>query len=216
MRTRVKICGITRLEDALTAALGGADAIGWMFYPPSPRAITPEAAQELRSKLPPFVDTVGVFVNPTTDEVLSTIATTGITTVQLHGEESPEFCQEIRIRSADRNGTPIKIIKAARVKDADSIQALEPYQNACDAWLLDGYSPNAHGGVGASFNWDLVNEAKKWNVPIILAGGLNAENIQNAIQQTTPYGVDISSGVEVRKGVKCPEKIRAFLNAIGK
>jgi len=213
MRTRVKICGITKVEDALAAAFGGADAIGWMFYPPSPRAITPEAAGKLRESLPPFVDTVGVFVNPSLEEVELAIQIAGITTVQLHGEEAPDFCNLIKNSNAQR--AAVKVIKAARVKDASSIQDLEPYREVCDAWLLDGYSPGAHGGVGASFNWELVSEAKKWNVPVILAGGLDASNVNQAIQQTAPYGIDVSSGVEIQKGVKSATKIAEFLRIVG-
>jgi len=196
---QVKICGITSLEDAHTAVDCGADALGFVFYPPSPRYVTPEQAAQIIRALPPFVTTVGLFVDVTCDVVNRTAARCGLDRVQLHGRETPEFCRRI--------SRPV--IKAIRIKNAESLTPVQGYM--VSAYLLDAYVEGAlPGGTGASFAWELAARAKPYG-PIILAGGLTPENIEAAIAQVRPYGVDVSSGVERLPGVKDHQKIRQFI-----
>lgn len=199
MRTRVKICGITRIEDALEAIAAGADALGFVFYKPSPRYVTPEKAGEIIAQLPPFVTTVALFVNEPQDDICRILEITGCDLIQFHGDESADFCT-----SFNRPW-----IKALRVKDADSLsEQLIEFKEA-RALLLDSYRPGVPGGTGETFNWELIPENPPR--PIILAGGLTPENISSAVQQLQPYGVDVSGGVEAQKGIKDPAKIHAFI-----
>jgi phosphoribosylanthranilate isomerase len=196
---QVKICGITRLEDARVAVEAGADALGFVFYPPSPRCVTPEQAEQIIQRLPPFVTTVGLFVDVPLDTVHETALWCGLDRVQLHGRETPEFCARVRR----------PVIKAFRIKNADSLADLPGYRVA--AYLLDAYVEGAlPGGTGASFAWELAAQAKPYG-PVILAGGLSPENIEAAIAQIHPYGVDVSSGVESVPGVKDHQKVRQFI-----
>lgn len=200
-QVKIKICGMTQLKDAVYAAKHGADAVGFIFYKKSPRSVTMKAARDMILKLPPFVDTVGVFVNEPVDRVNKVAEYCGLDLVQLHGEESPAYCRKIRRR----------VIKAFRVKDLQSIKQLEKY--SVTGFLLDTFCEDLHGGTGKVFDWNLVHPAKKTG-PVILAGGLTPQNIRQAISQTRPYGVDVCSGVEKIPGVKDPEKVRAFLENI--
>jgi phosphoribosylanthranilate isomerase len=202
MSAIVKICGVTSCEDALAAADAGADAIGLMFYEPSPRHITLKKAAEIIHALPPFIIKVGVFVNPPEDLVLRAINECGLNIAQFHGEETPEFCHEF----------PVMSIKAFRIRDAESLKELPAYHQT-DAWLLDAYVKDKLGGTGAKFNWDLAVEAKKLGKPIFLAGGLTPENVADAVRQVRPYAVDVSSGVESAPGKKDHAKVRAFVKA---
>jgi phosphoribosylanthranilate isomerase len=203
MSVKVKICGITSVADALGAAEAGADLIGLMFYERSPRYVTFARAAEIAKALPPFISRVGVFVNPDADTVMRAIGECGLSLLQFHGEEAPAFCTQFGLMS----------MKAFRVRDADSLLALPDYET--DAYLLDAYSPDAHGGTGAKFNWDLAIAAKQHGRPIFLAGGLTPENVAEAVKQVTPFGVDVSSGVESAPGKKDPAKVRAFIQAVG-
>ena len=198
---KVKICGMTQLKDAEFAVEQGADAVGFIFYKKSPRAVTMKTVKEIISKLPPLVDTVGVFVNESVDRVNKIADYCGLDLVQLHGDESPAFCRKIRRR----------VIKAFRVKDLQSIKQLEKYP--VSGFLLDTFSDNLHGGTGKTFDWNLALPAKKIG-PVILAGGLTPRNIRQAVSQVRPYGVDVCSGVEKSPGVKDLEKVRAFLKNI--
>lgn len=200
MTTRVKICGITNREDALAAIAAGADGLGFMFYPKSPRFLTSDQARTLLAGLPPLVAKVGVFVNPTENEVRQAVAC-GLDTLQFHGEESLQFCTQFGL----------KVIKAFRVKNEDSLVECRRYPGL--AWLLDSYVPGQHGGTGAVFNWDLAARAGRDNPAIILAGGLTPENVAAAVQQAQPYAVDVSSGVEARPGKKDLDKMRVFIQA---
>jgi len=200
---RVKVCGTTRLKDALLAVECGADAIGFIFYKKSPRYVTAKAAKEIGSRLPPFVHRVGVFVNETADKINRIASRCGLDAVQLHGDESPAFCKKIRCR----------VIKAVRVKDASSLKEMSRY--TVDAFLLDTYKDNQWGGTGKVFDWKLAAQAKKYG-PVIVAGGLNPRNVKAVIQKVQPYGVDVSSGVEQSPGKKDPKKVRAFLKAVRK
>ena len=202
MRTRVKICGITRVEDAQSAAAQGADAIGLVFYPPSPRYIDLGLARQIVERTPPLVSTVAVFVNPTRDQVEDVIRECGITLLQFHGDEAPEFC----------GGFSVPYIKAARIRPGlDLIKYLSPY-TAARAWMLDAFHDELWGGTGGAFDWSLVpgGLAK----PVILSGGLAASNVADAIRRVRPYAVDVSSSVEAAKGVKDAAKVAAFIGAV--
>ena len=199
MLTKVKICGITRIEDALLAAEAGADALGFMFYEASPRCVARDAAAGIIRELPPFLARVGVFVNPSPDDVRRAIEECRIDTLQFHGEETPEFCAQFGLR----------VIKAFRVRDADSLQALSVYAGA--TFLLDSFVAGQHGGTGATFNWDLAALTVKAGRRVLLAGGLTPENAAEAVRRVRPYGLDVSSGVEAAPGVKDAAKVRAFI-----
>lgn len=194
---RVKICGITNLEDALAATDYGADALGFVFYEKSPRYITPNKAKDIISELPPFITTVGVFVNEKPDRMKEIMNFAGIDILQLHGEEPPGECSIWH-----------RVIKAFRVRDFSDLNPLENYK--VSAYLLDTYSPESYGGTGQIFNWDIAVDAKRFG-KIILSGGLNAENIEKAIIYVRPYGVDVSSGVEEEKGKKDLKKMKEFI-----
>jgi len=196
---KIKICGITALEDAMAAVDYGADAVGFIFHPQSPRAITPGKAKAIVSALPPLVTTVGVFVNEKKTEIERIASYVGLNIIQLHGSESPEDCKLSR-----------KVIKAIRIKDFTELESLNYYKKV-SAFLLDTYSPNAPGGTGKVFNWDIAVEAKRFG-RIILAGGLTPENVEEAIRYVQPYGVDVATGVEGdTKGKKDHKKLKLFI-----
>jgi phosphoribosylanthranilate isomerase len=199
MSTRVKICGITNLADAQAVAEAGADALGFNFYEKSPRFISIAQAAEISKQLPPFVMRAGVFVNAPEDFVLRAIAEAGLTMLQFHGDEPPEFCAQFGLMS----------MKAFRIRDEASLAELPKY--ATDAYLLDAFSPEARGGTGEKFNWDLAIEAQKFGKPIFLAGGLTPENVADAVRKVQPFGVDVSSGVESAPGKKDHAKVKAFI-----
>lgn len=200
MIVKVKICGITSGSDALAAVDAGADALGFMFYAPSPRNVSFGVAAEIIRQLPPFVAKVGVFVNPTEEEVRRAIGECGLDTLQFHGEETPEFCRSFGV----------KTMKAFRVRDAESLRQTDAYAN--EAWLLDSYVAGQLGGTGARFNWDLATEAARRHT-VLLAGGLTPENAAEAVRKVRPYGLDVSSGVESAPGKKDAAKVRAFIAA---
>ncbi len=198
MRTRIKICGITRPADGATAAEAGADAIGLVFYPPSPRFLSLERALEIRDALPPFVQVVALFVNPDAAQVAQVIGRVKPSLLQFHGEETPRFCEEF--------GVPY--VKACRVKaGVDLLEYLRPFSRAA-GWLLDSHVAE-YGGVGESFDWSLAPAVRER--PIILSGGLAPANVAEAIRRVKPWGVDVSSGVESAKGIKDAGKIAAFI-----
>jgi phosphoribosylanthranilate isomerase len=197
---RVKICGITNPEDALAAVEAGADALGFVFFLGSPRCISPEQAAVIIRRLPPFVQTVGLFVNEEPATVNLVADRCGLDLVQLHGEETPDYCTAVRRR----------IIKAFRVKDASSLDELSNYRVA--APLLDAWSPSAHGGTGTTFNWDIAAAAAA-SQAIILAGGLTPENVAGAIAAVRPYAVDVSSGVESAPGKKDAGLVSRFIRS---
>lgn len=194
---KVKICGITNLDDALAAVASGADALGFVFYKGSPRHIPPDSARDIIKKLPPFITTVGVFADESTDETERIAQYASIDVVQLHGNESPRMCM------LDR-----KVIKAIRVKELSDLDPLENYN--VSAFLLDAYADESLGGTGLIFNWDIAVAAKQFG-RIILAGGLNPDNIQKAVRLVGPYAVDASSGVEEKKGKKDHNRMKIFI-----
>jgi phosphoribosylanthranilate isomerase len=201
MPVKVKICGITNLPDAKAAVEAGADVLGFVFYEKSPRATSCEAAAAITRELPPFIIKAGVFVDAPEDTVLRAIRECGLNLLQFHGEETPDYCLQFGIMS----------MKAFRVRDATSLEALREYST--EAWLLDAYTPGKLGGTGEVFNWDLAREAQTWGRPIFLAGGLNPDNVAEAIQRARPYAVDVSSGVEMAPGRKDPARVKAFIEA---
>ena len=202
MRTRVKICGITRVEDALCAVQYGADAIGLVFYPPSPRNVNMAQAIEIVNKVPAFVSVVGLFVNADKDHINTVLSNVRLDMLQFHGDESPSECAEF--------GLPY--IKAIRVKpDTNLLQCAQDF-NQAKALLLDTYTEGVAGGTGQVFDWDLI--PKNLTKPFILAGGLNAHNVAKAIEQVKPYAVDVSGGVEAAKGIKDAAKITAFMQQV--
>jgi phosphoribosylanthranilate isomerase len=198
---KVKICGITNLEDAQAAVEMGADLLGFNFFEKSPRYIEPEKAAEIIAKLPAFVDTVGVFVNPTIDEIKQQIVGGRLNWVQLHGDESPEFCDSLSSLS-------VKTIKAIRVKDESSIKLAEQYYT--DAVLLDAFDPHRYGGTGIAFDWNVVGYINK---RVFLAGGINPENVRQAIELGV-YGIDVCSGIESSPGKKDHEKMKKLFENI--
>ncbi|MCC6235852.1 MAG: phosphoribosylanthranilate isomerase [Verrucomicrobiales bacterium] len=199
---RVKICGITRVEDALAAVQAGADALGFMFYPPSPRYLSVEQAAAITRELPPFVARVGVFVDASEERVREAASVAGLDTLQFHGKETPEYC---------RSFVGWRVLKAFRMQNAASLQAVEAYRGM--AWLLDSYVAGAFGGTGQTFNWDLACEAVRRGGSVVLAGGLTVDNIARAVAAVGPYAVDVSSGVESEPGRKDPALLRAFVKA---
>lgn len=198
MRTRVKICGITRDEDLRAAADAGADAFGLVFYPPSPRFLTPERARALSQAAPAFLTSVALFVNATADEVKRVLEVVQPQVLQFHGEEPPEFCRAF--------GVPY--VKACRVKPGvDLLEYWRPFSDAC-GWLADAWV-EGYGGAGTGFDWSLVPAVRAR--PLVLSGGLNPENVGEAIRRVKPWGVDVSSAVESAKGVKDAARIAAFV-----
>jgi phosphoribosylanthranilate isomerase len=202
MRTRVKICGITSVGDGLAAARHGADAIGLIFYQPSPRRVTLERATEIAAGLPPFVARVAVFVNPSAAEVEAVIRACRPDLLQFHGEETADFCRAF--------GVPY--LRALRVRPGvDLLESLSPFDDAA-GWLLDAYRQELYGGTGEAFDWDLIPRALAR--PLILSGGLDAGNVGAAIRRVRPWAVDVSSGVEAAKGVKDERRIAALMETV--
>lgn len=202
MRTRVKICGITRVEDAKAAVAYGCDAIGLVFYEPSPRYVSPDVAALIATQLPPFVDAVGLFVDAAPEHVYEVLSQVRLSLLQFHGDEPPEYCRQF--------GMPY--LKAVRVRpETNLLQYAAAYADA-KGLLLDAYMPGTPGGTGTTFDWTLI--PRDFPLPVILAGGLNAGNVSEAIQQSRPYAVDVSGGVERQKGIKDAEKMAAFMRGV--
>ena len=202
MSVRVKVCGITRSEDAIAAVQCGADAIGFVFWPHSARYIDPESARRIAEVIPPFICTVGVYVDPDAAWVEETARAAKLNLLQFHGDESPEFCNQF----------PQPYIKAIRVKpDTDLLQYAQRY-GAAKGLLLDTYAADMPGGTGHAFDWQLIPQ--QLSLPLILSGGLNPDNVARAIKQTQPWAVDVSSGVEASKGIKDKKKIIAFMQGV--
>jgi len=196
--TRVKICGITSAEDAVAAVDAGADALGLIFVPGTPRYVTPEAAASVIERVPPLVSTVGVFVDHPLDEVVRIVGALRLHAVQLHGQESEAYCC----------GMPVPVIRALRVRDARSLDGMETYP--AHAFLLDAYVEGRPGGTGVPIAWDLALRAKGGK-PVILSGGLRPDTVGEAVRVVRPYGVDVSSGVEQSPGRKDHRKVREFI-----
>lgn len=186
------------------AVAAGADALGFMFHPGSPRYLSPEAAGSIARALPPFVSRVGVFVNAPAEVIQATLEMAGLDTLQLHGDESPEFCAALaRFR--------VRVIKAFRVDGPAALDRMQAY--SAWAWLLDSHVTGTWGGTGQTFNWDLAREAVLRGGTVLLAGGLHPGNVGAAVRSVGPYGVDVSSGVELNPGRKDPDRVQAFVSA---
>jgi phosphoribosylanthranilate isomerase len=200
---RVKICGITSVDDAEAAVEAGADALGLVFYQGSPRCVTLEKATEISAVLPVSVARVGVFVDAEEEFVRDAIDAAGLDTIQLHGKETPEYCARFEL---------VSVWKAFHMEGPDALGKLQGYPTS--AWLLDSHVPGQLGGTGAKFNWDLAVAAKEFGRPIVLAGGLTPENVREAIDRVQPWGVDVSSGVERAPGRKIAARMKAFVEAV--
>ncbi|MES1982231.1 MAG: phosphoribosylanthranilate isomerase [Pseudomonadota bacterium] len=202
--TRIKICGITRVADALTAVASGAHALGLVFHHASPRHVSLQQAAQVASALPPFVTLAGLFVNAPAAAVQEVLHQVPLDVLQFHGEEEPQFCAQF--------GRPY--MKAIRVRAGmDLLQCAAHYQGA-QGLLLDAFVEGTHGGTGASFDWTLIPQGLP--LPVILSGGLHAGNVAQAVKQVRPYAVDVSSGVEASKGIKDAARIAAFINEVNK
>jgi phosphoribosylanthranilate isomerase len=199
--TRIKICGITRVQDALAVARSGADAIGLVFYAPSPRCVSTEQAVQLAKALPPFITVVGLFVNAEAGFVREVLAAVPLDVLQFHGDETPEYCEQFNK----------PYLKAIRVKAGVNLVECAARFSTAQALLLDAYVEGIPGGTGASFDWALIPNLA---LPVVLSGGLDANNVAAAIRQTHPYAVDVSSGVEASKGIKDAAKIAAFIKEV--
>ena len=207
MRTRTKICGITRTQDIDAAVAAGVDAIGFVFYAPSPRSVTVEHAKELLKHVPAYVQTVGLFVNATGDEIEQVLETVSLDLLQFHGDESPEQCQQIAQQTGRR------WYKAIQMQpDLNVIETIKSYQYVgASAVLLDAWHPELKGGTGQQFDW---SQFPKLDIALILAGGLTPDNIEQAINTTQAFAVDVSGGVESAKGIKDQQRIEQFMQGV--
>ena len=199
---RIKICGITRVEDALAAAQLGAHAIGLVFFAGSPRAVTPQQARDIIAALPPFVVPVGLFVNADVQAVRATIAAAPVQLLQFHGDETPHYCA----------GFGLPYLRAVRVRPGVDLLQYAREFHAARGLLLDAYVDGVHGGTGATFDWSLI--PRDLPVPVVLSGGLHAENVTEAVRRVRPWAVDVSSGVESAKGIKDVRKMAAFMTGV--
>lgn len=200
-KVRIKICGLTRAQDVKNAVAEGADALGFVLYAPSPRAVTAEQAAQLIKEVPAFVTTVALFVNESAEEIQRVLSICSFDLLQFHGDESPEFCRQFNR----------PYMKAIRVRSADDIHSAVQQYPDTKALLLDAYVENLPGGTGQAFDWRLIPQL---SVPWVLAGGLNPTNVAEAINQVTPFAVDISGGVEASKGIKDRKKIQEFISEV--
>ena len=201
---KLKICGITNQEDALNAVSLGVDALGFIFYEHSPRYVDPKIVEEISYHLPPFVKTVGVFVNHESEFIEETRERCKLDLIQLHGDESAQFCLSMKQRC----------IKAIRVADPEDIESIRQYQGSVSGILLDTKVKDIPGGTGASFDWGLAINAKEFACPLILSGGINAQNIKKAMTLVNPYAIDICSGVEKEPGIKDYQKMQDLIQEV--
>jgi phosphoribosylanthranilate isomerase len=200
---KVKICGITNLEDALTATEAGTDALGFILYSKSKRFIKAKDVRKITLKLPPFILKVGVFVNEDPRNVLEILSYAHLDFAQLHGDETPEECEYVGAH---------RVIKVFRLKEVSEVEKIKPYIGKIRAILLDTYSKDSYGGTGKTFNWEIAMAVKeRFDITVILSGGLNPENVAKAIREVNPYAVDVSSGVETEPGKKDKEKVFQFV-----
>ena len=205
IRTRIKVCGITEPEDARIAVAAGADGLGFIFVPQSPRHIDPDMVRKITRELPPLVDAVGVFVDEEMEVVEEIMQYCCLSFIQLHGSETPDYCEKISCR----------VIKSFSIGPATKSEDFAPYAEAVSGFLLDTYHKDMAGGTGMVFDWNLVGQIQPPG-PIILAGGLNPENIGEAIRQVKPFAVDVNSGVEYQPGRKDTEKLKNFADEVRK
>ncbi len=202
-RTRIKICGMTDIGEVEQAVQAGVDALGFIFVEKSPRYIDPEKAREIISTLPPFVDAVGVFMDQEAEQVEEIVQYCGLTLIQLHGSESPEYCGRFSER----------VIKAFQVHPGMGAEVLSPYEDVVSGFLLDTYDKDQGGGTGKTFDWSIIEKLHPQQ-PVILAGGLGVENVARAIEQVKPFAVDVNSAIETEPGRKDPELITKLIEAV--
>jgi len=207
-RIRIKICGMTRLADALCAVEAGVDGLGFIFSTKSTRMVAPEAAKTIIDQLPPLVDAVGVFVDEEPNRVAAIVRDCGINIIQLHGAESPAYCRELALLASH-----CKLLKAVRVGSRTTATEVAPYNDVVHGFLLDTYQKDVIGGTGQTFDWALIDRLDLTK-PFLLAGGLDAENIGEALARANPYGVDANSGLEDAPGHKNHDRIRRFVAAV--
>ena len=207
-RVRIKICGMTRADDVACAVEAGVDAVGFIFYAKSPRAITPAAAKAITDGLPPFVDAVGVFVDEEVGRIAEIVRACGLGYVQLHGNESPDSCRQLA-----RLAAPCRLLKAFRVGPHTTAAEIAAYRDTVHGYLLDTYQPGVVGGTGRAFDWTLIDRLG-FDKPSLLAGGLDLGNIGEALATVRPYGVDANSGLEDGPGRKNHDRIRRFIAAV--
>ncbi|TAA74043.1 MAG: phosphoribosylanthranilate isomerase [Candidatus Electronema aureum] len=207
-RIRIKMCGTKKLEDALAAVEAGIDALGFIFHKKSPRYVEPETAWIIIKQLPPFVDTVGVFVDRDREEVEEIIRFCSLNYVQLHGQESPDYCEKL-----SHSAAPCRIIKALRVGAQLRAEDVAPYSEYVQGFLLDTYQKGQEGGTGQTFDWSLIKPLRLQR-DFILAGGLDANNVCKALEAARPYAVDVNSGVEISPGCKDHQRIRDFVRQV--
>lgn len=207
-RVRIKMCGTTRQDDAVTAVKLGVDALGFIFYEKSPRSIDPEEAKLIIEQLPPLITTVGVFVDKKRKEVEEIVQYCGLGYAQLHGQETPKYCERL-IRSA----APCQVLKVLRVNDHLHAEDIAPYNDIVHGFLLDTYRKDAVGGTGETFDWSLIGQLSLRR-PYLLAGGLDPDNIEEALEAVRPYGVDVNSGLEKSPGIKDHNLMREFIKKV--
>ncbi|MBN1621655.1 MAG: phosphoribosylanthranilate isomerase [Endomicrobiales bacterium] len=207
-KVKVKICGVTNSGDATTVASLGADYIGFNFYKQSPRKISVKNAKEIVAKLPPFITPAAVFVDEELESLLKIVKKCGFKMIQLHGDEPPEYCSQIK------SSLSLPLIKAFRIADEESLEKISSYQDIADYFLLDTYVHGEPGGTGEVFNWDLALKAKELGKPVFLAGGLNPDNVSEAIEKVQPFAVDTASGVERLPTRKDFDKMKNFIRTV--
>ena len=207
-RTRIKMCGVTREKDVEAGIAIGLDALGFIFYPKSPRHVEPDFVRNVVAKMPPFVDCVGVFVDSEREELEEIVGYCGLSHAQLHGKENPKYCERV-----ERFVSPCRVIKAFRVSQESKASDFTPYDNTVHGYLLDTYVKGSAGGTGETFDWTLIDKLVLRR-PMILAGGLSPENVTEGIQTVAPFAVDVNSGVESEPGIKDHDKLAAFVRKV--
>lgn len=207
-RTRIKMCGLTREKDVVAGINADLDALGFIFYEKSPRNVEPDFVRSMVAKMPPFVECVGVFVDYEREEVQEIVEYCGLSYAQLHGHENPKYCERV-----ERLVSPCRVIKAFRVSEKSQSDEFAPYAPVIHGYLLDTYIKGSAGGTGKTFDWNVIQRLNLQR-PVILAGGLTPENVEDALSQVQPFGVDVNSGVEVEPGIKDHARINAFVRKV--
>lgn len=207
-RTRIKMCGLTREKDIEAGINAGLDALGFIFYDKSPRNVSPDFVRSVVSKIGPFTDCIGVFVNREREEVEEIVEYCGLSHAQLHGNEDPKYCERV-----ERFASPCRVIKAIRVSEDSTKEDFSQYTDVIHGFLLDTYSKGIAGGTGATFDWSII-PCLQLQRPIILAGGLDPDNVKDALQQVQPFGLDVNSGVELEPGIKDHGKLFEFVRRV--
>ncbi len=207
-RTRIKMCGITRMKDMEAGVDAGLDAMGFIFYEKSPRNVKPDFVRSVVARMPPFIDCVGVFVDRDRQELEELVEYCGLSHAQLHGNENPKYCERV-----ERFASPCRVVKAFRVSGESKASDFSPYDDVAHGYLLDTYVKGNAGGTGARFDWGII-DGLSLQRPMILAGGLSPENVVEGIQSVAPFAVDVNSGVEIEPGIKDHVKLAEFVRKV--